>query len=105
MSEEVLYKSKRQQKIDLGKMEQQAFLLEKAQEAHKKRWENAQIQAAGFQSVLDYAVEQFNQHKDELEADMVTQTETMIQERQEEIKEFLMKEKDLYLESMGIQAD
>ena len=32
-------------------------------------------------------------------------TEEMIQERQKEIKEFLMTEKDLYLEAMGIQAD
>ena len=105
MSDEVLYKSKRQQKIDLGKMEQQAFLLEKAKAQHLQRWENAQIQAAGFQSVLDYAIEQYTQHKDELDEDMITKTETMIQERQEEIKEFLMKEKDLYLESIGIQAD
>lgn len=105
MSEEVLYKSNRQKKIELGKMEQQAFLLEKAKAQHLKRWEDAQIQAATWQSVLDYAVEQFNEHKEELEADMVTKTEEMITERQNEIQTFLMTEKDAYLEAMGIQAD
>jgi hypothetical protein len=86
-------------------MEQQAFLLEKAKAVHTKRWEDSQIQAATWQSVLDYAVEQYEQHKEELDEEVITKTEEMIKERQEEIKEFLLKEKDLYLESMGIQAD
>jgi len=105
VTDDVMYKSKRQQKVELGKMEQQAFLLEKAKEKHIKRWEESQVQAATWQSVLDYAVEQYTAHKEELDEDVITKTEEMIQERQKEIKEFLMTEKDLYLEAMGIQAD
>jgi len=109
VSEQVYYKSKRQQKIELGKLEQKAFLLEKAKEAKeapiKERWENAQLQAATWQSVLDHAVELYNTHKDELEEEVITETEKQIEARQTQIKEFLMTEKDIYLEAMGIQAD
>jgi hypothetical protein len=67
--------------------------------------EEAQIKAATMQSVLDYAVEQFTEHKDELERDIVEKTTALIEERQTEIKEFLMTEKERYLASIGIQED
>jgi len=97
--------SEKQEKILLNQARQAQFLEEKKQTAAEKRWENAQIQAATWQSVLAYAVEQFTEHKDELEADIVEKTEALIKERQSEIESFLMAEKDLYLESAGIQAD
>ena len=105
MNEEVLYKSSRQNKIEERQALQLDFLIEKKNKEAEDRWNAAQIQAAGFQSVLDYAVEQFNEHKEELEAEMVTKTEEQISERQEQIKVFLLSEKDKYLESIGIQAD
>jgi hypothetical protein len=40
-----------------------------------------------------------------LEEDVVTKTEEQITERQKQITEFLMSEKEAYLEAMGIQAD
>ena len=61
-------------------------------------WEKAQIKAASAQSVLDYMVEQFNKYKEELTPEQVEQTEDQIALRQKEIQEFLMKEKDLYVE-------
>jgi hypothetical protein len=58
-----------------------------------------------MQSVLDYAVEQFTEHRDELEEEMIIKTEEQIKERQEQIKKFIMSEKELYLASIGIQED
>jgi len=97
--------SKRQEKVAQKKMEQQAYILQSAQERAKERWEKAQISAASAQSVLDYAVEQFEAHKEELEPEIITQTEEQITLRTKQIEEFIMTEKDLYLEAMGIQAD
>lgn len=64
-------------------------------------WEQAQLKAATIQSALDYAVDQFNKHKAELPLDIIEKTEDMIAERQKEVKELLMKEKDDYLKRMG----
>jgi len=105
VSENVLYKSNRQKKIEERQALQLDALIAKRNKEAEDRWTAAQIQAAGFQSVLDYAVEQFNEHKEELEAEMVTKTEEMIEARQQEIKNYLLSEKDKYLESIGIQAD
>ena len=103
--EQELYKSKRQLKIEERLAIREQFLGDKKIAEITKRWEDAQVTAAGWQSVLDYAVDQFNQHKTELEEEMIKETEKQIVERQDQIKEYLMKEKDLYLEEMGIQAD
>ena len=99
------YKSNRQKKIEERKALQLDTIFAKKRHEAEERWTNAQIKAAGFQSVLDYAVEQFNAHKEELEEDVITKTEEMIKERQSEIEKYLMSEKDAYLEKMGIQAD
>jgi hypothetical protein len=99
------YTSNRQKKIETRKALQLDTLFEKRKQEAEERWTNAQIKAAGFQSVLDYAVEQFNTHKDEIEEDMITKTEEMITERQKEIESFLMSEKDVYLAAMGVMAD
>ena len=40
-----------------------------------------------------------------LTEDVITKTEEMIKERQEEIEKFLMNEKDIYLAAMGAMAD
>ena len=103
--DETLYKSNKQLKAEERIAIREQFLGEKRVAEITKRWEDAQVTAAGWQSVLDYAVDQFTQHKSELEEEMITETEKQIVERQEQIKTYLMTEKDLYLESMGIQAD
>ena len=100
-----LYKSNKQLKMEERIAIREQFLGEKRVAEITKRWENAQIQAATWQSVLDYAVEQYTTHKDKLEEKMITETELQITERQKQISEFLMTEKDLYIESMGIQSD
>lgn len=97
--------SKRQEKIIANKENQQEFLEKKKLKPFEDRWEESQIKAATMQSVLDYAVEQFTEHRDELEKEMITKTEEQINERQEQIKEFIMSEKELYLASIGIQED
>jgi len=102
---ETYYKSNRQKKIEERQALQLDAIIAKRNKEAEDRWTEAQITAAKFQSVLDYAVEQFNEHKDELEQDMVTKTEEMIEARQQEIKDYLLSEKDKYLESIGIQAD
>jgi len=102
---DIHYKSNKQKKSEEREALRLDFLIDKKNKDAEDRWNDAQIKAAGFQSVLDYAVDQFNQHKEELEAEMVTKTEEMITTRQEEIKTFLMSEKEKYLESIGIQAD
>ena len=97
--------SKRQDKIIANIESQQEFLEKKKLKPFEDRWQESQIKAATMQSVLDYAVEQFTEHRDELEKEMITKTEEQISERQEQIKEFIMSEKELYLASIGIQED
>jgi len=97
--------SKAKEKIEQKQMEANAFILQTKEERAKARWEDAQLKAATAQSVLDYAIEQYEAHKEELEKDIITQTEEQITARTTQIREFLMSEKDIYLESMGIQAD
>jgi hypothetical protein len=103
--DEILYKSNREKKRLANIAERNNFLEEKKTAPFIKAWEEAQIKAATMQSVLDYAVEQFTEHKDELEIDIVEKTTALIEERQLEIKEFLMTEKERYLASIGIQED
>lgn len=97
--------SKRQEKLLLNQAKALQFLEEKKTNAVEKRWEDAQVRAASIQSALDYAVEQYNQHKDEIDESAQKAVEEQIQARQKEIEDFIMAEKDLYLESMGIQSD
>jgi hypothetical protein len=97
--------SKRQDKIIANIESQQEFLEKKKLKPFEDRWQESQIKAATMQSVLNYAVEQFTEHRDDLEEEMITKTEEQIQERQDQIKEFIMSEKEFYLASIGIQED
>ena len=105
MSDDIFYRSNKQKKIEERKVIQLETLAQKRKQEAEERWVNSQIKAAGWQSVLDHAVEQFNLGKEELEEEVVTKTEEMIKERQSEIASFLMAEKDIYLEAMGAMAD
>ena len=97
--------SNRQNKIEQRKLEQKDYIIKSAEERAKERWESAQINAASAQSVLDYAIEQFEEHKEELTEEVIKETEVQIELRKKQIEEFIMSEKDAYLESLGIQAD
>jgi hypothetical protein len=97
--------SNKKKKIEERKALQLETIIAKKQQEATERWTNVQIKAAGFQSVLDYAVDQYNQHKEELDEEVITKTEEMIKERQAEIEQFLMTEKDIYLAAMGAMAD
>jgi hypothetical protein len=102
---QIHYESKAQKKRVEKQLEAESFLKTKKEQDVLTRWEQSQITAAGWQSVLDHAVGLYNEHKEELEEEVVTKTEQMIEERQSEIKNFLMKEKDLYLAAMEVMAD
>lgn len=104
MSEQ-LFKSNAELKRMERVAEQAAFLEKKRKQAILERWEQAQITAAGWQSVLDHAKSLYTEHKEELEEEVITKTEEMIKERQSEIEQFVMTEKDLYLAAMGAMAD
>ena len=103
--DEPLYKSNKQKKVEERQALQLDTIIAKRRQEATERWTNVQIKAAGFKSVLDYAIEQYNLHKEELTEDVITKTEEMIKERQEEIEKFLMNEKDIYLAAMGAMAD
>lgn len=96
--------SKRHEKILLNQARQAQFLEEKKTNAVEKRWEDAQVRAAGIQSVLDYAVDQYNQHKEELDEATQKEVEEQVAARQKEIEEFIMDEKDIYLEGMKTES-
>ena len=103
--DEPLYKSNKQKKVEERQALQLDTIIAKRRQEATERWTNVQIKAAGFQSVLDYAIEQYNLHKEELEEEVITKTEEMIKERQTEIETFLMTEKDIYLAAMGAMKD
>ena len=103
--DEVLYQSKNQMKRIERMAEKESFLKEKKETEILKRWEEAQVTAASAQSVLDYMVQHFEEHKAELSEDIIAQTEEQIVLRKKDIEDFIMSEKELYLESIGIQAD
>ena len=101
MDNEVLYKSKTQQKRDARILEQQEFLTKKKMAEIEKRWEDSQIKAASAQSVLNYMVELFNNNKGELNEQQIRETEEQIEARQREIQEFLMESKEIYTKEMA----
>lgn len=103
--DEVLYQSNKQKKILANKVEQEQFLKEKKMKPIIDAWEQAQIKAASIQSALEYAIEQYNQYKDELEETQQKEVEEQIEMRKKEVEDYLMAEKDKYLESIGLQAD
>ena len=104
MSEQ-LFKSNSELKRMKKMAEQASFLEQKRKQTILDRWEESQVKAATAQSVLDYMVQQYEEHKSELEDDIVEKTEEQIALRKKEIEDFIMSEKEVYLESMGIQAD
>ena len=87
--------------------------MSKTQEKRKQRkiehaefmWKQAQLKAALAKTELDLAIETFKDAMGELTEDQVKATEEKAQEQYKRIEEYLMSEKELYLERMGIQQD
>ena len=92
--------SNRQDKIEVKKAEQSDYLKGVKRTRIEERWEAAQIKAASAQSVLDYMVKYYEEHKEHLKAessnDIIAQTEEQIALRKKEIEEFLMGAKAQY---------
>ena len=76
--------------------------LKRRVESAEYLWQQAQLKAATAQSVLDYMVDQYNKHKEELQKEHREQTEEQIALRQKEIKDYLMDEKALYEKRIGV---
>lgn len=93
--------SKNQDKILIKKAEQSDYLKGVKKQRIEDRWEAAQVKAASAQSVLDYMVKYYEEHKAELTEDVITQTEEQIALRKKEIEEFIMTAKEQYVKEIG----
>lgn len=69
------------------------------------RWEQAQLRAALAKTELDLAIQTFKDAMGELTEEQVKATEDKAQEQYKRIEDFLMQEKEKYLERLGIQQD
>lgn len=87
--------------------------MSKTQDKRKQRkiehaefmWQQAQLHAALAKTELDLAVVSFKDAMGELNEEQVKATEEKAQEQYQRIEEFLMSEKEKYLERLGIQQD
>jgi len=87
--------------------------MSKTQDMRKKRkieqaeflWQQAQLRAALAKTELDLAVEAFKDTMHELNDEQANATDDKAQEQYKRIEEFLMSEKEKYLERLGIQQD
>ena len=87
--------------------------MSKTQDKRKQRkiehaeflWKQAQLKAALAKTELDLAIETIKDAMGELTEDQVKATEEKAQEQHKRIEEYLMSEKEMYLERMGIQQD
>lgn len=87
--------------------------MSKTQDKRKQRriehaefmWKQAQLRAAFAKTELDLALQTFKDAMGELTEDQVKETEEKAQEQYKRIEDFLMREKEMYLERLGIQQD
>lgn len=86
--------SKTQEKRKQRAMEQAEFL-----------WQRAQITAAVAKEQLDLAVNTFKDLSGELTEEQLKATEEKTEEQYKRLEEFLMTEKERYLERLGIHQD
>lgn len=98
--DEIHYKSKSEMKRIQRQLEHDDFLRQRKEKEITDRWEQAQLKAATMQSVLDYMVEQYEAHKEELDKEIVSQTEEQIKQRRSEIEDFLMTEQKICAEAL-----
>ena len=87
--------------------------MSKTQDKRKQRriehaefmWKQAQLKAALAKTELDLALETFKDAMGELTEEQIKATEEKAQEQYKRIEDFLMGEKEQYLERLGIQQD
>ena len=87
--------------------------MSKTQDKRKQRriehaeflWEQAQLNAALAKTNLDLALESFKDAMGELTDEQVKATEEKAQEQYKRLEDYLMTEKEKYLERLGIQQD
>lgn len=69
-------------------------------------WNQAQMKAALMQNMLDTAIYEVEEHKEELQKQETwSQIEASMEERKKDIETFLMGEKDKYLQRIGATSD
>lgn len=79
--------------------------LLKKQEHAEFLWNDAQLKAALAKTELDLAVETFKDLNKEMTTEQISATDEQVQTQYKRIEQYLMSEKELYLERMGIQQD
>jgi len=68
-------------------------------------WQQAQLKSALAKTELDLAVETFKDLNKEMTTEQITMTEEQTKIQYKRIEEYIISEKELYLERMGIQQD
>jgi hypothetical protein len=87
--------------------------MSKTQDKKKQRkeghaeflWNQAQLKAALIKNQLDIAVQTFKELSGEMTEEQVKATEEQTQIQYKRIEEYIMSEKEKYLERLGIQQD
>lgn len=87
--------------------------MSKTQEKRKQRklehaeflWHQAQLNAAYAKTELDLAVQTFKDLQKEMTEEQIKATNEQSEIQYKRIEEYLMKEKEKYLDRMGIQQD
>ena len=87
--------------------------MSKTQEKKKQRkeehaeflWNQAQLKATLIKNQLDIAVQTFKELSGEMTEEQVKATEEQTQIQYKRVEEYIMSEKERYLERLGIQQD
>jgi len=79
--------------------------LQRKNEHAEFLWNEAQLKAAMAKTQLDIAVETFKDLNKEMTEEQIKATQEQTQIQYQRIEEYLMSEKELYLERMGILQD
>lgn len=79
--------------------------LQRKNEHAEFLWNEAQLKSAMAKTQLDIAVETFKDLNKEMTEEQIKATEEQTQIQYQRIEEYLMSEKELYLERMGILQD
>jgi hypothetical protein len=79
--------------------------LQRKQDHAEFCWKQAQLKAALAKTNLDLAVETFKDLMQEMTEEQIKATQEQTEVQYKRIENYLMSEKELYLERMGIQQD
>jgi len=79
--------------------------LQRKQDHAEYCWKQSQLKAALAKTNLDLAVETFKDLNKEMTQEQIQATQEQTDVQYKRIEEYIMSEKELYLERMGIQQD